>query len=139
MKYNKIMEKKKKAKIPSTLSQYLRLKAKEYQMSECQLSKLIIPGSSGSLIASIRYDQSKLSEKKIKKIADFFNANPIILTFMAGRMPKKVHELIMKDKDFQFFLVDILKKTKDTDCHIQIEIDDYRFKQLSEKIGQPSD
>lgn len=97
----------KKYKIPSNLSQYLRLKAKEYQMSESQLSKLIVPGSSGSLIASIRFDEKKLSEKKIKKIADFFGDDPTLLTFMAGRMPKKIHELIMKDKDLQFFLLEI--------------------------------
>lgn len=103
----------KKFKIPSTLSQYLRLKAIEYEMSESQLSKLIIPGSSGSLIASIIYDQSKLSEKKIKKIADFFDDNPTILTFMAGRMPKNIHQLIMKNKDLQFFLLDILEKGKE--------------------------
>ncbi len=109
------MKNKQKFKIPNTLSQYLRLKAKEYKMSESQLSKLIVPGSSGSLIASIRYDESKLSEKKIKKIADFFNDDPIILTFMAGRMPKKIHELIMKNKDFQFFLLDTLNKYKTID------------------------
>src|SRR3982751_5775720 len=101
------MKQNNKFKIPSTLSQYLRLKAKEYQMSESQLSKLIIPGSSGSLIASIRFDESSLSEKKIQKIADFFGDDPILLTFMAGRIPQKIQDLIMKNKEIQFFLLDI--------------------------------
>lgn len=106
------MEKNQKFKVPANLSQYLRLKAKEHKMSESQLSRLIIPGSSGSLIASVRFAQHKLSEKKIRKIADFFNDNPVILTFMAGRMPKVIHDMIMKSKELQFFLLNVLDNTK---------------------------
>jgi len=102
-------------KLPRTLSQYLRLKAKEYELSECQLSKLIIPGSSGSLIASIRYDQSKLSEKKINKIALFFKEDPIKLTFMAGKIPKSIHNLIIKNNELQILLIEILEKTNRED------------------------
>ncbi len=107
------MKKKQKFKIPNNLSQYLRLKAKEYKISENQLSKLIIPGSSGSLIASIIFDESKLSEKKIKKIADFFNENPNLLIFLAGKIPKDIHKMILENKDLQFFLLDMLSKSKD--------------------------
>lgn len=99
-------------KLPRTLSQYLRLKAKEYELSECQLSKLIIPGSSGSLIASIRYDQRKLSEKKIHKIAVFFKEDPMILTFMAGKIPKRIHDIIIKSNELQLLLIEIYEKTK---------------------------
>lgn len=103
-------------KLPSTLSQYLRLKAKEYQLSEKQLSKLIIPGSSGSLIAYIRFDEKKsdkkLSEKKINKIASFFKENPLMLTFMAGKIPKRINDMIIKNKEIQLFLIDILDKSK---------------------------
>jgi len=102
-------------KIPSTLSQYLRLKAKEYQISETELSKLIVPGSSGSLISSITFDErngnKRISERKINKIAYFFKDNPIMLTFMAGKIPKCVHELIINNKDLQILLIEILDKT----------------------------
>lgn len=101
------MAKKTTNNIPRTLSQYLRAKAKELQLSESQLSKLIIPGSSGSLIASIRFDESKLSEKKINKIANFLKDDPIILTFLAGKIPKSIHEMIIKNKEVQNFLIDI--------------------------------
>ncbi len=106
------MKNKPKFKNPSTLAQYLRLKAKEHELSESQLSRLIIPGSSGSLIASIRFDESKLSEKKIKKIADYFKDDPNILIFLAGRIPKIIHGLIMKNKELQLLLLDILEKTR---------------------------
>lgn len=104
------------AKLPNTLSQYLKLKAKEYEISENQLSKLIIPGSSGSLIACARsdenlYNECKLSEKKINKIACFFNENPFMLTFLAGKIPKKIHEMIISNKELQVFLIEILEKT----------------------------
>ena len=101
------------AKLPSTLSQYLRLKAKEYQMSENQLSRLIIPGSSGSLIACIRFDERKLSEKKIHKIASFFKENPLMLTFMAGKIPQSVHDMIISNKEIQVFLIEVLEKTRE--------------------------
>lgn len=104
------MEKKQKYKTPRNLSQYLRLKSKEYEMSESKLSKLIVPGSSGSLIASIRFDESKLSEKKIRKIADFFQDDPNLLIFMANRIPKDIHKLIMKEKSLQLFLLDFLRE-----------------------------
>jgi hypothetical protein len=101
------MAKKTKNNIPSSLSQYLRLKSEELKLSENQLSKLIIPGSSGSLIASIRFDESKLSEKKIGKIATFLKDDPIVLTFLAGKIPKSIHEMIIKNKEVQNFLIDI--------------------------------
>lgn len=107
------LKNKQKFKIPNNLSQYLRLKAKEYKISENQLSKLIVPGSSGSLIASIIFDESKLSEKKIKKIADFFHENPNLLTFLAGKIPKDIHKMILENKDLQFFLLNMLDKSKD--------------------------
>lgn len=103
------------AKIPSTLSQYLRLKAKEYEISETELSKMIFPGSSGSLISCITFDErngnKRISEKKISKIAYFFKDNPIMLTFMAGKIPKSVHQMIIKNKDLQILLLEILEKT----------------------------
>ena len=103
------------AKIPSTLSQYLRLKAKEYEVSETELSKMIFPGSSGSLISCITFDErngnKRISEKKINKIAYFFKDNPIMLTFMAGKIPKCVYELIIKNKDLQILLLEMLDKT----------------------------
>jgi hypothetical protein len=95
-------------KIPRNLSQYLRLKAKEYELSEAELSKLIIPGSSGSLIASITYDESKLSEKKINKIAVFFKEDPLMLNFLAGKIPQCIYDLIIKSKYIQTFLIKML-------------------------------
>lgn len=97
---------------PRNLTQYLRLKAKEYEISENQLSKLIIPGSSGSLIATIKYDESKLSERKINKIAVFFKEDPRVLNFLAGKIPKCIHELIINSKYIQTFLIKMLDKTK---------------------------
>jgi hypothetical protein len=100
------------SKLPSTLSQYLRLKAKEYKLSEQKLSQLIIPGSSGSLIACIRHNEKKLSEKKIHRIASFFKENPMMLTFMAGKIPKGIHDMIISNKELQIFLIEILEKAK---------------------------
>lgn len=99
-------------KLPSTLSQYLRLKAKEHKMSEKQLSKLIIPGSSGSLIACVKFNEKKLSEKKIHRIASFFKDNPLMLTFMIGKIPQDIHNMIVKNKEIQIFLIELLEKTK---------------------------
>lgn len=106
------MMKKQISKLPSTLSQYLRLKAREYEMSEKKLSKLIVPESSGSLISSVTYNEKKLSEKKIKKIASFFKDDPIVLTFLAGKIPKVIYEMIIKRKDVQLFLIEIFNKEK---------------------------
>lgn len=106
------MEKKSINKLPITFSQYLRLQAKERKLSEAQLSKLIVPGSSGSLIATIIYDESKLSEKKINKIATYFKDDPIKLTFLAGKIPKSIHDMIINNKEVQIFLIDKLNRKK---------------------------
>lgn len=102
----------KKNKTPRTLSQYLRLKAKEWEVSESELSKLIVPGSSGSLIATIRFDESKISEEKIKMIAKYFNEDPIMLTFMAGKIPTLIYKMIINSVDLQETLIDILELSK---------------------------
>lgn len=106
------MSKKSIAKFSHTLSEYLETKSFEYELSERQLSKLIMPNSSGSLIATIRFNESKLSEKKIMNIANFFKDDPILLTFMAGRIPIKVHEMIINNKEIQNYLIDMLERAK---------------------------
>lgn len=100
------------AKLPNTLSQYLRLKAKELRVSESHLSKLISPGSSGSLIAGVHFNQKILSEKKIHRIASYFKENPLMLTFMAGKIPNVIHEMIIENKDLQILLIELLEKLK---------------------------
>jgi hypothetical protein len=99
-------------KLPPTLYQYLKLKCKEYQITEQQLSKRIMPGSTGSLIGCIKFNDS-ISESKINEIAHFFNEDPLIMNFMGGKIPKIIKEMIISNRELQLFLIELIGKTND--------------------------
>jgi hypothetical protein len=96
-----------------TLADYLHMQANKLNISESKLSKLIAPGSTGALIATIRHAEHKVSEEKVCKIAKYFNEDSNILTFLVKRIPKEIQEMIVNDKELQKYLIRKLKEKND--------------------------
>ena len=92
------------------LYEYLSEKARMVGISDFILSKKLMPGSSGSFIASIKFGKHKVSEKKINLIAKFFGEDPNILVFKAERIPEKIQQMIFDNEDIQKYLIRELKK-----------------------------
>jgi hypothetical protein len=94
----------------NNLAEYLIDKAYELDLSLAKLSKLIKPGSSGSLIGSIKFGRTRLSENSIHTIANFFKEDPIKLTFLAGRIPQRIEKMILEKEELQEILTRELNK-----------------------------
>ena len=86
------------------LAKYLIDKSKELDLSLVKLSKLIKPGSSGSIIGGVILGKTRLSENNIKLIARFFKVDKTKLIFLSGRIPKKIEEMIIEEEIIQQYL-----------------------------------
>lgn len=91
------------------LADYLDKKTLELNITDYELSKLIKPGTSGSFIARIRLGRVIINERNSILIAKFFKKDPCEIMFMAGRIPKKIEEMILKDETLQKNLIGELK------------------------------
>lgn len=94
------------------LADYLDNKARELNIPDYELSKLIKPGTSGSFIAQIKLGRAIINERNSTLIAKFFKKDPCEIMFMAGRMPKEITEMILEDEILQKNLLGELKRWK---------------------------
>lgn len=92
------------------LGKYLDEKCEELKIGNNQLSKLLMPETTGSYISTIKFGRARTSEERIIKIAEFFGDEPYSLIFKGERIPSKIEKMILQREDIQQYLIREVEK-----------------------------